>query len=62
MTLFCDHCQNGLSQLGTNKFFCGKCGCTFSVTVTITRVSGPVRDAGKRELPRGDEEGDRGGP
>jgi hypothetical protein len=62
MILFCDHCNTGLSQLGTNKLFCGKCGCTFSVTVSIIRLTGPVRDAGKRELPSGDEKGDRGGP
>lgn len=62
MTFFCDHCQTGLSQLKTNQMFCGNCGCIFQVTVTIERVSGPRRDAGKRELPRGDEEGDREGP
>lgn len=57
MTFICDHCQTGLSQLGTNKLFCGACGCTFEVTVTIKRVSGPVRDGRdgrKRELPPAD--------
>lgn len=56
MTFCCDHCSSGLSQLGTNKMFCAACGCTFEVTVTIKRVSGPVRDGNgrKRELPPAD--------
>lgn len=60
MTFTCTDCGGGLSQLGTNKMFCGACGCTFEVTITVKKVSGPVRDAGhdrKRELPSGDDGG-----